>query len=127
MQSDSRKKVVLVVDDDELLLELATIELASLGHLALTAGSAEDALVILQSIARIDLLFTDESLPGASGRELLDWARAARPGLPVILTSGLPRDVFGPLEEVHSFVRLITKPYRGGELGRVIGEILESA
>lgn len=109
---DSAKQVVLVVDDDEILLELATLELALLGYEALTARSAEDALSILRTPARVDLLFTDYRLPRASGSELGVAAKSLRPQLPVLLTSGLP-DVSSPFP-------LLIKPYRSRELARAI-------
>lgn len=119
MSVDPVKQVVLVVDDDGILLELAALELEALGYDVLTARSAEDALTILHSPTRVDLLFTDHRLPRASGNELGIAAKSLRPRLPVLLTSGLPG--------VRSTFPLLTKPYRPGELARGIWSALENA
>lgn len=125
MQSETQKKVVLVVEDDEALLDLTTLQMTALGYAVLTAKSAEEALDILGSDTQVDLLFTDEVLPRASGRELAHAARSLRPPLPVLLTSGLPRTAFGPLDDVTP-IPLLSKPYRPGELERFVREAMES-
>jgi hypothetical protein len=55
----------------------------------LTAESAGDALEILRSDGKIDLLFAMSSLPGGmNGAQLAVEARRIRHGLKVLLTSG---------------------------------------
>jgi DNA-binding NarL/FixJ family response regulator len=50
----------------------------------------EDAVSILQSDLKIDIVFTDLELPGqSSGLELARWIRRRYPAVKVILTSGL--------------------------------------
>jgi PAS domain S-box-containing protein len=86
--------VVLAVDDDSLVLMNTVAMLEDLGHRALEAMSAEEALEVLRR-ERVDLVVTDYAMPQTTGAQLADAIRAAHPGLPVILATGyaeLPAD-----------------------------------
>lgn len=53
------------------------------------AGSAADAITLLESGAPVDLVFSDIQMPGAmDGFGLAAWVRRHRPGVRIILTSG---------------------------------------
>jgi CheY-like chemotaxis protein len=82
-------KTILVVEDEPTVLALAvSIIEDDLGHAALSAANAREALALLEQ-DQIDLLFTDINLPDAiNGLELARRAVEMRPGLPVIYTSG---------------------------------------
>jgi PAS domain S-box-containing protein len=79
---------ILVVDDDPLVLVNTVAMLADLGHHPVEATSAEEALVLLRSDRAIDLIISDQAMPGMSGVELAQEAAALRPGLPFLLASG---------------------------------------
>ncbi len=87
----SREEVILVVEDNAEVRTYSTMVLSELGYQVLEAGDAESALAILQTPARVDLLFTDVVLPGKSGRALSDAAREVRPDLRVLYTTGYSR------------------------------------
>ncbi len=78
---------VLAVDDDTLVLFNTTSMLEELGHSVVEAYSGAAALDILKE-EPIDLLVTDQSMPQMTGTQLIDAARAIRPGLLVILATG---------------------------------------
>ncbi len=80
---------VLVVEDDRDLRETVVDSLAEMGFAVLTAAHAEAALTQLAAPGRIDLLFSDVIMPGGTnGVELARRARALRPDIRVLLTSG---------------------------------------
>jgi CheY-like chemotaxis protein len=82
-------EVVLVVEDETDVRDIAVEGLRALGYTTLSAGDAESALEILRRDGRIDLLFSDVVMPGSrNGVQLADEARRLRPGLKVLLTSG---------------------------------------
>ncbi|MGH7267815.1 MAG: response regulator, partial [Candidatus Rokuibacteriota bacterium] len=80
---------VLIVDDDPGVLDMLCDIFAEHGCTVSPAFDADQALGHLAGHA-VDLLVADIRLPGRSGLELLREARAVRPGLAVVLTTGLP-------------------------------------
>ena len=82
-------QVVMVVDDETALVELAEELLAGLGYEPVGYGSAEAALTAFKADPdRFDALLTDQTLPGMSGSELAQQILAVRPRLPILLMSG---------------------------------------
>lgn len=82
------QKVILCVDDEQTPLTLRRFVLEKAGYSVVTAGSAEEALEIL-SRQPVDLLLSDQLMPGTIGTELARKAKAAHPQLPVIVLSGV--------------------------------------
>ncbi len=79
---------VLIVDDDNLIRD-TLYELLSLSHECHTADRAEQALACLD-VETYDVVLTDISMPGLSGRELLKYIQAKHAATPVIVISGIP-------------------------------------
>jgi PAS domain S-box-containing protein len=82
-----RRLKVLAVDDDRLVLFNTTAMLEDLGHEAVEAGSADEALDLLDE-HRFDLVITDQAMPRMTGVQLLDVIRQRQPDMPVILATG---------------------------------------
>ena len=116
---------VLVVEDEPDVRGVAVAFLRSLGYSVLAAGGAPEAVRILSSDAKIDLLFSDVVLgSGMTGGELAHEARRLRPGLRVLLTSGYERA--SPDEPAPEAVfELLRKPYRREELAAAVRRALE--
>ncbi|HRD99612.1 MAG TPA: ATP-binding protein, partial [Rubrivivax sp.] len=117
---------VLVVEDDELVREHACSELRALGYEVLAADGGRAALALIEQHADIALLFTDVVMPGQSGRALADAARAVRPGLRVLYTSGYTENAIVHHGRLDSGVKLLPKPYRRAELARAVRAALAS-
>jgi len=80
---------VLVVDDEEPLVTVATRTLEELGYAPVGFTSSSDALAALRADPqRFDALITDERMPGVSGSALIREVRGIRSSLPVVLMSG---------------------------------------
>ena len=80
---------ILFVDDEQMLAQLAESQLSRLGYTVTVCRNGTTALSVLQAKSRdIDLLITDQSMPGMTGVELIRQARAVRPDLPAILCTG---------------------------------------
>lgn len=121
-------EAVLVVDDEPAVRMLVTEILGELGYAAIEAGDGPEALVVLQSDARIDLLVTDVGLPGGmNGRQVADAARAARPGIPVLFITGFAENAVvgdGPLD---AGMELVTKPFSMEALAARIRDMIARA
>ena len=80
---------VLVVED-ELLVRLAVSDaLREAGFIVIEAFNADEAIEILHSGLKIDLLLSDVRMPGSmDGLGLLQYSHDSYPRLPVIITSG---------------------------------------
>jgi CheY-like chemotaxis protein len=63
------EKKILVVDDEVTILDMLKDVFSSAGYTVLTAGTAEEALQILQKES-IMVMFLDLTLPGMSGVDL---------------------------------------------------------
>jgi CheY-like chemotaxis protein len=79
---------VLVVDDDALVLENTAAMLEDLGHRVHEARSGEEALEIVSRVEGLDLVISDQAMPGMTGAELLERLRQMRPELSIILATG---------------------------------------
>jgi CheY-like chemotaxis protein/anti-sigma regulatory factor (Ser/Thr protein kinase) len=80
---------VLYVDDEELMRLLVGELLAQGGHRVTLCSQATQALAHLQDDGMaFDLVVTDFNMPGASGLDLAREVARARPGLPVVISSG---------------------------------------
>ena len=106
---------VLVVDDDPLVASGTAMMLEDLGHTALVATSAEDALARIGRDSRIDLVLTDHAMPGMTGLELAERLHREKPELPVALTTG-----FAEATNVAPWLPRLNKPYRQEELAALV-------
>jgi CheY-like chemotaxis protein len=85
---NEHKAFILCVDDEELPLLLRKLVLEKQGYKVVTASSASDALQALNE-HRVDLVLTDQLMPGGTGTELAQSIKGLWPDLPVILISGV--------------------------------------
>ena len=105
--------VVLVVEDDPGIRLVVTESLRDACFDVRAAASAADALSVVMSGDRIDVMVLDLMLNGVSGADLLKTVRSL-PGfqdVPAVVTTGAEpsRDVFPPAGSYQAFLR---KPYR---------------
>ena len=88
----SRGELILVVEDEPAVRRISVQALQELGYRTLSADDPAHALQLLADDPEIALLFTDVVMPGMTGRQLADQARAARPDLKVLYTTGYSRN-----------------------------------
>ncbi len=119
-------EVVMVVDDELPLVELAEELLAGLGYEPVGFASSESALRAFEADPhRFDAVLSDEMLPGMPGSELASKLLSTRPGLPVVLMSG---NVGAALEQRArdlGVAALLHKPLALRELAECLSEVLE--
>lgn len=96
-------------------------QVRSLGHRALDAGNASEAMAIIDPSEEIDLLLTDVMMPGSvDGRRLAVEAPNRRPSLKVLYTSGDSENAMIDDRHLGAGELMLAKPYRKGDLARMI-------
>lgn len=119
--TDARKAAKLLFVDDDVLISLSTTSLLEdLGHTVVTASSGAEALEVLRAGEPIDMMITDYAMPGMTGLQLAEKARALRPGLPILLATGYA-DL--PTRSGFELPRL-NKPYQQMQLAEQIQGLL---
>ena len=120
-------EAILVVEDDAMVRKYVMSQIESLGYTTYEAANAAEALVVIDTSATIDLLFTDVIMPGImNGRQLVDAALKRRDGLKILYTSGYTENAIVHHGRLDSGVLLLAKPYRKAELARMIRMALAS-
>jgi signal transduction histidine kinase len=122
LESPGGSETVLVVDDDELVLRVASRSLERFGYRVYSAGSAAQATAIAAERGReLDLLLTDVSMPGQRGTGLAEELQTDWPHLRVLFMTGYPIEST-PLgaDAPH-----LAKPFSPEELALAIRTALE--
>lgn len=108
--------------EDNVLIRIATADmLTRMGHTVLDAGSADEALRILDP--SVDVLMTDIGLPGMSGRELAAEARLRLPELKVIFATGRNFPPAAEDEAAAAGIVVLRKPYDTRSLIRALDAV----
>lgn len=79
---------ILCVDDEAGALYVRSMLLERAGYVVLPATNAAQALNIFGS-REIDLVVSDHLLPGVTGTEMASQMKLAKPGVPILLLSGV--------------------------------------
>jgi|SRR5271155_2964373 len=79
---------LLLVDDNDDVREITALLLRDSGYEVIEASSGIAALAALGANPAIDLLIVDLAMPGMSGIDLLERARARRPEIKVVFITG---------------------------------------
>jgi len=117
---------ILIVEDDDLVRSYVISQLEFMGYQVISASNGVEAMQIIQSDTKIDLLFTDVVMPGGiSGRDLSDKALRIRPQLKVLFTSGYTENSIVHHGRLDPGVLLLSKPYSRDELASKIRQALD--
>jgi len=119
------KPVILVVED-ELLLRLTAVAIATeAGFQALSAATADEAISILEARADVRLVFTDVQMPGSmDGLRLAHAIRDRWPPVELIVTSG---HAHIPADDLPAWGRFFAKPYDVAALSQAFREMAGAA
>jgi len=122
--SPRRKPLVYVVDDEAMLLELATVILQPLGCEVCTFADPEAALIAFtQAQPRPDLLITDYAMHSLNGMELIQECRCVEPAQKILLLSGtVGVEIFRGVPAKPD--KFLAKPYRAAQLAQIVSDLL---
>ena len=118
---------VLIVDDEEPLVRLATRTLEELGYAPTGFTSSAAALAAFRADPqRFDALITDERMPGMSGSALIREVRGIRDGMPIVLMSGYVGGTVASDAREAGAEEVLKKPLSARELATSLARVLES-
>lgn len=120
------RRKVLLVDDDEAVRGAAGGLLTDLGYEVIVASSGPEALELLARFTDIAVLFTDVVMPGGmDGGEVAKEARALRPAIKVLFTSGYFEGALVRQGNIAANTHFLVKPYRKSDLAKMMNEVLQ--
>lgn len=119
-------ELLLIVDDEQSILEVAEIILKNHGYQVLTAADAPEALAIFAlRMNEIELVLTDLAMPFMDGVALIRTLQKMKPDIRVIASTGRGGQNGRADEIVHLNVRAsLTKPYNKTKLLETLHDVL---
>lgn len=121
-------QVVMIVDDERPLVDLAEELLAGLGYEPVGYDSSTAALAAFEADpARFDLVITDEMLPLMTGSDLARRLLAVRPTLPIVLVSGYLDDTTARNARELGIVATLRKPLALEALAECLAAVLKAS
>jgi signal transduction histidine kinase len=119
-------ETVLLVEDEEALMRVATRMLKGLGYTVVSASDPRQAIALAEQHPTIELLMTDVIMPHMNGRELFETLSKPRPGLKCLFISGYTADVISHRGTLKEGVHFLQKPFVLGALARKVRDVLSS-
>ena len=118
---ESKRPVVLVVEDEVLLRMNAVDMIAEAGFEVVEAASADQAIEILEARRDVTVVFTDVQMPGSmDGLKLARAVRGRWPPIKIIATSG---HVGVQETDLPEGGRFLQKPYNSIEVTGVLRDL----
>jgi CheY-like chemotaxis protein len=124
--ADSRRAVVLLVDDDSEVRAATAEMLRYVGHNVIEAAGGREALDRLDRESDgVDLMIVDYVMPGMNGLEVARLGRLRRPGLPILFVTGFADTAVLAAETTSDHI--LRKPFTVADLVAKIGAVLRIA
>ena len=120
-------ETILVVDDEELILNLAEKLLAAGGYKVKLAGNGEAAIKQYEAEWReIDLVILDMIMPGMGGSRTFEQLKQINPDVRVVLSSGYSKEGDARSVLENGGRDFLQKPFNMEKLLHVVRKILDS-
>lgn len=120
-QSRPEDGVVLLVEDEAPVRAFAARALRLRGYTVLEAGSAEEALILLEdNDLHVDIFVTDVVMPGMDGPSWVKEALRNRPGVQVVFVSGYAEESFSDAQDSIPNSVFLPKPFSLSELTQTV-------
>ena len=116
---------LLLIDDDEMVREVACEFLKRAGYRVLLAASGSEGLELLEQHAgEVGLVLLDFVMPDLAGEVVLERIRETAPDLPVVVVTGYPQEARGGADRL-TLAGYLEKPYDPEALIAVVEDALE--
>ncbi len=118
---ESKRPVVLIVEDELLLRMNALDMIEAAGFEVVEAANADEAIEILEARRDIGVVFTDIQMPGSmDGLKLVRAVRGRWPPIKIVATSG---HIGVAQTDLPEGGRFLPKPYSPGQVTDVLREL----
>jgi len=119
------ESILLVEDEEELAAAVAEM-LSSLGYRVVAQTSGVDALDTFRSAPdEFDLVITDQTMPGITGKELAAEIVRIRPDIPIVLCTGFSDAVTTEGAKGIGIRELVMKPLMLQDLSAMIRRVFD--
>lgn len=119
-------ETVLIVEDDETVLNMASMMLEKLGYMVLTASTVEESFSLAEeNKTGIQVLISDVIMPKMNGRDLAERVKSIIPEIKILFMSGYTAAVIthhGVLDEGINFIQ---KPFSVKDLALAMQKVLD--
>jgi len=116
---------VLLVEDEDIVRQVAARALLRQGYEVLEAGTGVEALeVMAREKGRVDIVVSDVVMPEMDGPTLLKELRKTNPDLKIIFVSGYPDDAFKKTLGENEAYAFLPKPFTLPQLAAKVKEQL---
>ena len=125
MKTLERKKTILLIDDEDMILDIGENALRRWGYNVISADSGKKAIGIYEKERdRIDLVMLDMILGDIGGHEVYRRIKKIKPDVKVLIASGYGMDhnVETTLDSGRNC--FLEKPLNMAELNETIGKLL---
>jgi len=123
-------ELILVVDDEAAVREIAKVTLESYGYRVLEAANGAEAVAAYSSRRdEIELVISDMDMPVMNGADMVNSLQQINPKVRVISASGMiaPGKAAQTAERTSPFRVALPKPFTAAELLRTVRDVLDAA
>jgi len=121
------QETILLVEDEEVILNIAKVILTKQGYTILAASTPNEAITLAREHAgEVHLLMTDVVMPEMNGRDLANTLQSLYPQLKCLFMSGYTANVIAHHGVLDDGVFFIQKPFSLPDLAVKVREVLNS-
>jgi PAS domain S-box-containing protein len=119
-------ETILLVEDEQMILQIAEAMLEKLGYRVLSASMPGEAIRLANEYdGEIRLLIVDVIMPEMNGRDLAKQVKALYPEMACLFMSGYSGDVIAQHGLLNEAVNFIQKPFLMQDLAVMVRQILD--
>ncbi|MFO1033052.1 MAG: ATP-binding protein [Hyphomicrobiales bacterium] len=123
--ANARKQLVLVVEDNPSVRDVAAAMIEEMGFEVITASDGHEGLRLITEREDIDLVLSDVIMAGGmNGPELAVKAVKVRPNLKILFMSGYAPGSVRQMQDLPDSIELVNKPFTRNDLTEKVRKAL---
>jgi len=117
--------MVLLIDDEEVVREIGSDMLKTMGVKCLTAGNGTEGIdMFKKNSAEIKLVILDVEMPGISGDKVFQILRGITPGVKILIASGYGKEYLETTIFKSKISHFLPKPFKIEQLSHKVNQLL---